>query len=177
MHEPASRCLLARLTSRERARWNSGVVRQRLESAQLVQVAWPAGADALSISCGRPGLACTSQRRGVMPLVLLLKRSGNSSRSRQRSSRFISSVCSADTPLTLWLATIARCAMRTPPFAGLVDQRHAPQDGRRRPGCWRAPRQETAVDVEDDLQVARQHAPIMPTGQVSSASGISVWLV
>jgi hypothetical protein len=33
------------------------------------------------------------------------------------------------------------------------------------------------VDLEDDLQVARQQRSNSRTGQVSSASGISVWLV
>ena len=32
---------------------------------------------AFVIACARPGLASSSQRRGVTPLVLLLKRSGN----------------------------------------------------------------------------------------------------
>ena len=60
-----------------------------------------------------PGLACATQRRGVTPLVLLLNLSGHrSTKSRNRPS-FSSCECSAATPLTEKLPTIASQAMRT----------------------------------------------------------------
>ena len=37
--------------------------------------------------------------------------------------------------------------------------------------------EEAAVDLVDDLEVARQHAPNSGSGHFSSASGSSVWLV
>jgi hypothetical protein len=37
--------------------------------------------------------------------------------------------------------------------------------------------QEVVVDLVDDFQMARQQRSNRRTGQVSSASGISVWLV
>ena len=48
-----------------------------------------------------------------MPFVTLVKRSGYMRAKSAKISRVISCECSFDTPFTLWLATIARCAMRT----------------------------------------------------------------
>ena len=67
---------------------------------------------AAEIVSARAGLARRSQRLGVTPLVLLLKRSGKASaRSRtvvlRKSSEWI-----AATPFVLWEPTIARFAMR-----------------------------------------------------------------
>src|SRR6266481_5633998 len=59
------------------------------------------------------GLHSNNQRRGVTPLVLLLKRSGNN------SARFLTVILRsrpewmAATPLVLWEPTMARLAMRT----------------------------------------------------------------
>ena len=61
----------------------------------------------LSSSAASGGLACASQRRGVTPLVLLLKRSGKSLAKSAKMDCFISSECRADTPLTEWLASTA----------------------------------------------------------------------
>ena len=49
-----------------------------------------------------------SQRRGVMPLVTLQNRPGNS---RAKSAKMVSTsrlLCSCETPFTLWLATTLR---------------------------------------------------------------------
>ena len=60
-----------------------------------------------------PGLHCISQRRGVMPLVLLLIRPGYSALRSENTVSFISSVCSAETPLIECAPTKARLPMRT----------------------------------------------------------------
>ena len=58
------------------------------------------------------GLAFFSQRRWVMPLVLLVNFSGHIYRVAEGFGLGIS-VCSAATPLTAWPPTIARFAIRT----------------------------------------------------------------
>ena len=58
-------------------------------------------------------MACASQRRGVTPLVMFVKRSGQSFAKSAKIVCTSSSECSAETPLTLWLPTIDRFAMRT----------------------------------------------------------------
>ena len=78
-----------------------------------------------SSSSLRPGLACISQRRGVTPLVTLMKRCGYIA---AKSAKIVSTIrreCSADTPLTLCDATIASEAMRTrrSPFSSISDRR------------------------------------------------------
>ncbi|MCY1213258.1 hypothetical protein D9M72_250250 [compost metagenome] len=60
-----------------------------------------------SSSAASGGLACASQRRGVTPLVLLLKRSGKIFAKSAKIDCFISSECSPDTPFTEWLASTA----------------------------------------------------------------------
>jgi hypothetical protein len=79
--------------------------------------------------------------------------------------------------LTVWLPTTAGtpCA---PAAVALADQRHAPA-ALVVAGILRSTAvEEIAVDQVDDLQVPRQHAArSTTTGQTSSASGSSVWLV
>ena len=66
------------------------------------------------ISWARAGLALRSQRRGVMPLVLLLNFAGqNSAKSLQDFESSRSSVWSFATPFTEQDPTMARWAMRT----------------------------------------------------------------
>ena len=50
----------------------------------------------------------SSQRRGVMPLVTLVKRSGKIFAKSAKMVSWIRSLCSLETPLTLWLATTHR---------------------------------------------------------------------
>ena len=86
-----------------------GVVGQRLQLRELVQVPAPAGADAAvdQRRQRRVGLAEPAPRRDAVGLVAEALRE-RCARSRQRWSRTISSLCSADTPLTLWLASTDR---------------------------------------------------------------------
>ena len=65
------------------------------------------------MSRDRNGLACCSQRLGVTPLVLLLKRAGNISAKSLSTRLRSSSEWIAATPLVLCEPTTARCAMRT----------------------------------------------------------------
>ena len=64
-------------------------------------------------SFARSGLASSSHRRGVTPLVLLLNRSGNSPAKSGTVLVRSSSEWMAATPLVLWVPTIARLAIRT----------------------------------------------------------------
>ena len=54
----------------------AGVLGQRQQFAQLRQVGDPSSPIVRVMSADKAGFACCSQRRGVTPLVLLLKRSG-----------------------------------------------------------------------------------------------------
>lgn len=78
------------------------------QGLQLRQVPPPALADALVEQGGKGGLAWASQRRGVTPLVLLLKRVGKIRAKSARIDCVISSECRADTPLIEWLTSTAR---------------------------------------------------------------------
>ena len=102
------------------------------------------------------GLASSSQRRGVTPLVLLLKRSGNISARSWTVTVRSSSEWIAATPLVLCEPTIARFAMRilrSPPSSTRLTRSSAALVAREA-----APhlRDEAAVDLEDDLEVPRQ---------------------
>ena len=102
------------------------------------------------------GFASSSQRRGVTPLVLLLNRSGNI------SARSLTVVVRSNlewiaaTPLVLCEPTMARFAMRTclvGPSSIRLIARHALLVA----GEAMANRiEQAAIDLEDDLQVARQ---------------------
>ena len=77
------------------------------------------------MSFDRPGLAWWSQRRGVMPLVMLMILPGEMRSKSAKMVSFMSSVWIRDTPLTVWLPTMARCAIRTrrPPVSSMSDMR------------------------------------------------------
>jgi hypothetical protein len=68
-------------------------------------------------------LQASSQRRGVMPLVLFWNLPGVERVEVGNSSFLSSSVCSAATPLTACEPTTARFAMRIDFGAVLLDQR------------------------------------------------------
>ena len=79
-----------------------------------LEVGDPAVADGLGDRrWASAGLASSSQRRGVTPLVLLLKRSGNISARSLTVVVRSSSEWIAATPLVLCEPTMARLAMRT----------------------------------------------------------------
>ena len=120
------------------------------------------------------GFAFNSQRRWVMPLVLLLNRSGQSWKKSGTSDVLINSV---------WISrdAVDRMAsdhrqIRHAHLLGrrLLDQRHPPDAlGIPRMGN-RNPIQKAAIDLIDDLQVPRKHDSSSGTGHFSSASGASV---
>ena len=110
---------------------------------------------AAEIVSARGGLASRSQRRGVTPFVLLLKRSGKASaRSRtvvlRRSLEWI-----AATPLVLCEATMARFAIRTcfvsPSSIRLIRPRFPSSPGKRDANVI----EQTPVDLVDDLKMPR----------------------
>ena len=102
------------------------------------------------------GLASSSQRRGVTPLVLLLKRSGNISARSLTVCVRSSSEWMAATPLVLCEPTMARLAMRTfrsaPSSTRLTRATRSSSPGKRA----RTVVEQAAIDLADDLQVARQ---------------------
>ncbi len=130
-----------------------------------------------SISCVSPGLEWASQRRGVTPLVMLVKRSGHRLAKSAKMVLTSRSECSADTPLTLWLPTIDRCAMRTrrSPDSSISDSRRRnwPSPGR----CAAARSRKSWLMCRMISRCRGSTCCISATDQVSSASGISVWLV
>ena len=109
------------------------------------------------IVLARAGFASSNQRRGVTPLVLLLKRSGNISARSLTVTVRSSFEWIAATPLVLCDPTIARFAMRTCLLApssiklmrcdAALVAREAGADGI----------EQAAVDLVDDLQVTGQH--------------------
>ena len=70
-------------------------------------------------------MASSSQRRGVTPLVLLLKRSGNISARSLTVTVRSSSEWIAATPLVLCEPTIARLAIRILRSLAFLDEAHA----------------------------------------------------
>ena len=80
------------------------------------------------------GLASSSQRRGVTPLVLLLKRSGNISAKSLTVVVRSSSEWMAATPLVLCEPTMARLAMRTLRLGAFLDRGSCARRGRSSPG-------------------------------------------
>ena len=68
-----------------------------------------------------------------MPFVTLVKRSGYMRAKSLKNSRSINCECSFETPFTFWLATIARCAMRTclgsPSSISDIRRRRSPSPG------------------------------------------------
>jgi hypothetical protein len=64
---------------------------------------------------------------------------------------------------------------RRSPCSSISDsRRRKPSSSGRSRAAWA---RKSCVDAEDDVHVARQHVLHQASGQVSSASGISVWLV
>ena len=108
------------------------------------------------ISWARGGLALSSQRRGVIPLVLLLNFSGHNSAKSRSTSFFRSSVCSLATPFTEQEPTVARCAMRMYFSPSFVDDAHPTQAVVIQRPARGDIAHEPGVDFVDDLQVARQ---------------------
>ena len=149
--------LLARLTARSSARKSGSSSagsssrsrsRSRIQPSPMRRV----------ISSASPGFACSSQRRGVTPLVTFWKRSGQSSAKSGNSRVRTSSEWSCETPFTLWLPTIARWPMRIrfgcPSSMIEVRRRRSTSPGQRRSTSG----QEAEVDLLDDLEVPRNHA-------------------
>ena len=92
--------LEGRPLARGRSRPRPGAPAARSSSRFVVQPSPMASV----ISAARPGLACSSQRRGVMPFVLLLMRPGSSAvEVGERRLLEDARVCSAATPFTEWL--------------------------------------------------------------------------
>ena len=110
----ASRALHARLTAQELVLRNAASSAQGSSCRSFVEVGDPAVADALGDQRRQRGVGAQqpAPRRDAVGLV------GEASPATARGSpgtsvRFTSSLCSAATPLTLWLPAIARWAMRT----------------------------------------------------------------
>ena len=172
----ARRSLLARLTAANFC-WNAGssaCARRPLSWSRSSRQPVPSVS---SSSADRPGLASDSQRRGVTPLVMLVKRSGHMLAKSAKMVCTSRSECSAETPLTLWLPTIDRCAMRTrrSPCSSISDSRARKPLS---PGRWRAACSRNSLLIRKMISRWRgSTCCISATVQVSSASGISVWLV
>ena len=110
--QPAKRSLASRLAWRNsprKAGSSASGCNLRSWSRSVIQPS-PIG---FVMSRASGGLASSSQRRGVTPLVLLPKRSGNISAKSGTTFVFSNSEWMAATPLVLWVPTIARWAMRT----------------------------------------------------------------
>ena len=84
------------------------VVGERFEFAQLFEIRNPPVADRFGNQFASGGLAFKSQRRGVMPFVLLLNFDGQYSAKSRRTLVRKRSVCSWETPLTEEDPTMAR---------------------------------------------------------------------
>ena len=115
------------------------------------------------------GFASNSHLRGVTPLVLLLKRSGNISARSLTVVVRSRSVWIAETPLVLCEPTMARLAMRilrsAPSSTRLMRRIRSSSAGiAGADGIEKAP-----IDLEDDLQMARQHHPRTRRAAISRA--------
>ena len=129
------------------------------------------------IAPARAGFASSNQRRGVTPLVLLLKRSGNiSARSLtvvvRNSLEWI-----AATPLVLCEPTIARFAMRTcllaPSSIRLMRSARPSSPGKRPCTEWSRRRLiSKMISNWRGSNISNQ-----ATGHFSRASGSKVWFV
>jgi hypothetical protein len=84
------------------------------EFLEPVEVGDPALADGVGDELGLLGVGLSlMKRRGVTPLVTLVKRSGHSSEKSFSTLSLSNSLCRAATPLTLTDATVAKWAIRT----------------------------------------------------------------
>ena len=132
---------------------------------------------ALVMASASAGFESSSQRRGVTPLVLLLKRSG------KRPARSLTVVVRnnsewmAATPLVLCDPTIARFAIRTfrPPSSSIrLTRRTSPSSPPDRDRTVSSSRRLISNTISRCLgRISSNHA----TGHFSSASGSSVWFV
>ena len=152
----ARRSLLARLMARKRWRnsASSAAHFRRSRSSRSFSHAEPS----FSVSSAdRPGFACFSQRRTAMPLVTLVKRSGHSSAKSAKIVSRISRECSFATPLTRCAADHRQVRHAHAPVAFFVDQRHAAAAIQVvADSVALTIFEEVAIDLVDDLQVARQ---------------------
>ena len=125
-----------------------------------------------------PGLACSSHRRGVTPLVLLLKRSGNISARSFTVEVRNSFEWTAATPFVLCEPTMARLAIRILRFAALLDQAHAFDAALVAGETLADVLQETPVDLVNDLQLPRHqdlkpfHRPLLQSFRQQRVIGI-----
>ena len=110
-----------------------------------------------AISSVRPGLHCISQRRGVMPLVLLLMRSGIEPVQVGEDRLLHQLGVQRRDAVDRVRADEGEVAHAHPPLAALVDQGDR-CGSRRRSSCARCapPSSSRGVDLVDDLHVARQ---------------------
>ena len=129
------------------------------------------------ITADSAGFATSSQRRGVTPLVLLLKRSGNIS---ARSLTVIvrsSSEWIAATPLVLCVPTMARLAMRilrcAPSSTRLMWRTRSSSPGKRA----RTSSSSRRLISKMISRCRGSSSSNQASGHFSSASGSSVWLV
>jgi hypothetical protein len=122
-------------------------------------------------------LHCISQRRGVMPLVLLLMRSGielvQVGEHRLLHQLGVQRRDAVDRECEPTKGQLGPCARAA---AVLVDQRHGANLRSSSPACPRLG-EHLGVDRVDDLHVARQQPLDQRHRPASSASGSSVWLV
>ena len=132
-----------------------GVVGERLEPAELVQVPQPAVADALGDERGEAGLLTATKRRGVTPLVTLQNLSGHSSEVAQH--RLLEQLRVQRGDAVDGGCRPSRggpCGRSRSPPSSMSDMRASRASS---PGKLRAHLvEEAAVDLVDDLQVARQ---------------------
>src|SRR3954471_24969888 len=145
--------LASRLARRKSARKAASPASHFNPAISLKSVVQPSPI-ASEITLESAGLAISSQRRGVTPLVLLLKRSGNISAKSLTVVARSNCEWMAATPLVLCEPTIARLAIRTL-FGPLFDQAHARDAGLVVGIAAPDVVQETAVDLEDDLELPR----------------------
>ncbi len=169
----ASRRLLAALTSRQ-ACWNEGSSAKGSRPRRASRSVIHASPMAPVISSASAGLAWRRKRRWSMPLVLFENRPGNSSaKSRKTCSRTIRE-CSSETPLTAWLPTTARLAMRSrrSPSSWTSDTRRTFSSS---PGAWRRTSSRKRRLISKTISACRgSRFSNISTGQVSSASGMTV---
>ena len=112
----------------------------------------------LVISRASSGLACTSQRRGVTPFVLLLKRSGQSAIEVGSQRRLDEPAVQRGHPVDGMAADDAQVRHAHLLQRTFLDKRHPSQAVLvARPDGGNM-RQESAIDLVDDLQMPRHDA-------------------
>ena len=166
----ARRRLLASLTSRHCC-WNSASSASAFELAAVGRDRCSQPSPMRAVISSRRGRDCSAatKRRGVTPLVTLQNFSGHSSAKSRSTVSFNSSECSRATPLTVWLPThgeVGHAHVARPAFVDERQPRHARfVAGKRRAHFV----EEAAVDLVDDLEVARQQASRRDRPSISPA--------